>query len=135
MARALRVEDLELPKLRCAPFHSSLDVDPAGTAGAYDAFLCVEVPLPWERDISLSEPFLSLAGAGTAKITAGDGRTVRPQGLVPRPGAEGWTRVLLLERPPAAASDAGGADAGAAGPYQRREWWVLPEEVAGLCSA
>lgn len=131
MARRLDVVgDLDVPKLRCASFHSSLEVDPAGTAGAYDAFLCVEVPLPWERDISSNEPFLSLIGAGTTSVRAPDGRTIRPQGLVPRPGAEGWTRVVFLERP---ALD--GSGPGVAGPYARRQWWLDPVEVPDLCRA
>jgi hypothetical protein len=120
--------DLEIPRMRCAPFHASLGVDPAGTAGAYDVFMCVEVPLPWDRDISSSEPFLSLFGAGAASGLMADGRSVRPQGLVPRPGAEGWRRVLVFERPSRSEQVTGG-------PYRRREWWVQPEEVLDLCRA
>src|SRR5690606_15009661 len=94
MARPLDVvEDLGAPRLRCAPFRSALGVGSAGTAGAYDAFLCVDVPLPWERDISWSEPFRTLVGEGTTSVRAPDGRTIRPQGLVPVPGTEGRTRV------------------------------------------
>lgn len=115
--------DLSIPKLRCASFHESLDAAAIGSAGAYDAFLCVEVPLPWQRDISMDPPFAELMAEGAAAIEAADGRRFRPQGLVPRAGAEGWTRVLLFERP-------GGADAGA---YARREWWLQPDEVVPLC--
>jgi len=127
MVTPLRVVDdgIELPKVRCAAFHTELAVDPVGTAGAYDVFLCVEVPLPWERDISLHEPFLSLLGAGTGSVKDPSGRTIRPQGLVPRPGAEGWTRVLLFEQ----------REGPAAGPYRRREWWLDATEVAELCRA
>jgi hypothetical protein len=125
MVSPLRVveDGIDLPKLRCAPFHAELAVDPVGTAGAYDVFLCVEVPLPWQRDISSNEPFLSLLGAGTASVKDPHGRTIRPQGLVPRPGAEGWTRVLLFAQP----------DGPAAGPYRRREWWLDADEVPELC--
>ena len=127
MVTPLRVaaDGIELPKVRCAAFHAGLDVDPVGTAGAYDVFLCVEVPLPWERDISLHEPFLSLLGAGTGSVKDPSGRTIRPQGLVPRPGAEGWTRVLLFDQP----------DGSEAGPYRRREWWLDATEVPELCRA
>ena len=127
MVSPLRVAEdgIGLPKVRCAPFHAALEVDPVGTAGAHDVFLCVEVPLPWERDISLHEPFLSLLGAGTSSVQDPSGRTIRPQGLVARPGAEGWTRVLLFEQP-------GGPAAGA---YRRREWWLAAEEVPELCRA
>ena len=126
MVAPLRFEEgLQLSKVRCAPFHAALEVDPVGTAGAYDVFLCVEVPLPWERDISHHEPFTGLLGAGVASVTDPAGRTVRPQGLVPRPGAEGWTRVLLFEQPPG----------GPSGPYRRREWWLDPDEVHEMCRA
>ncbi|HTO00463.1 MAG TPA: sucrase ferredoxin [Microthrixaceae bacterium] len=48
------------PKLRCAPFHSALEADPIGSGASYDAYLCVEIPLPWKRDISGNEPFRAL---------------------------------------------------------------------------
>jgi len=130
MARPLDVvEDLGAPRLRCAPFRSALGVGSAGTAGAYDAFLCVDVPLPWERDISWSEPFRTLVGEGTTSVRAPDGRTIRPQGLVPVPGTEGRTRVVFHERP------ASGDGPTVAGPYARREWQVGADEVVDLCRA
>jgi hypothetical protein len=119
-----------IARLRCAPFHSSLGVDPIGTAAAYEVFLCVEVPLPWERDISFSEPFRSVVGEGSASVRLPDGRRLRPQGLVPRPGAEGWRRIVLFERPVAATSDGYPG-----GNYERTEWWVDPAEVEPLCRA
>lgn len=36
----------------CSSFTLANDVDPIGTAGTYDLFLCVEHPLPWPRDVS-----------------------------------------------------------------------------------
>lgn len=128
MGTPLRVaDDVSFERLRCAPFHASLAVDPAGTAGSYDVFLCVEVPLPWQRDVSLHEPFRSMMPAPGASVVGADGRRFRPQGLVSRPGAEGWTRVLLFERPRDSEP--------AAGPYRRREWWLQPAEVEVLCRA
>lgn len=111
------------PKLRCAPFHLAQEADPIGSAGAYDAFLCVEVPLPWGRDISEHEPFHAM-GAG-ASLRGADGRTWRPQGLVPRGDTAGAVRVLAMEQ----------TQRPAAGPYLRREWWVAPERVSSLCRA
>src|SRR5690606_1851052 len=70
---------LELPRVRCAPFHESLQVDPVGSAAHSDAFLCVEVPLPWERDIGMHEPFSSL-------VMKGGPLRWRPLGLVPTEG-------------------------------------------------
>lgn len=110
-------------KVRCAPFHAVQEADPVGSAGAYDAFLCVEVPLPWQRDISMHEPFSSLGA--DASIMGADGRSWRPQGLVPRGDTDGAVRVLAMEQP---------VD-GPRGPYRRREWWVDPVRVAALCRA
>lgn len=120
--------------LRCAPYRASLGVDPVGSAGAYDAFLCVEVPLPWERDISLSEPFRSLVpepGRAVAALVGVDGRRWRPVGLVPRDGDDGGgpadgsgVTVIALEQ-----------DAGAAGvgPLRRSEWRTSAVAVPRLC--
>lgn len=109
-------------RLRCAAFHESTGADPGGTAGHHDAVLCVEVGLPWGRDISEHEPFSTL-GTGPGP----DGRTWRPQGLVPAGDTGGRTRVLAFEQP---ADARGGA---VAAPYERREWWVEPEAVVDLC--
>lgn len=123
MAGPLDVEPLDIARLRCAPFRRSLGAGAAGTAGAYDAFLCVEVPLPWSRDISADEPFRTLFGGVAASFPMPSGRRVRPQAMVPAPGAEGWTRVLFHER-----------TAPGGGPYVRREWWVDAGDAPELCS-
>lgn len=112
---------LEPEVLRCAAFHRGTGASPGGSAGSYDAFLCVEVPLPWGRDISEHQPFAAL-GSGPALIGA-DGRRWRPQGLVP--SVAGSQRVTVL------AAEAGTG----ASPYERREWSVPPAEVAGVCRA
>lgn len=111
------------PAVRCSPYHLALEADPVGTAGAYDGFLCVEVPLPWAQDISEHEPFASLGA--TDVLMGADGRRWRPQGLLPRGGTAGRVRVLAFDqvaRP-------------SAGPYRRREWWVAPDRVGALCAA
>jgi hypothetical protein len=90
--------ELAITSERCSPFRQSFLADPIGSAGAYDAFLCIEVPLPWERDISLHDTFFSLSEHGAAaslqtaehrsnrkpfaSLTGPDGRRWRPQGLV-----------------------------------------------------
>lgn len=90
--------ELAITSERCSPFRQSFLADPIGSAGAYDAFLCIEVPLPWERDISLHDAFFSLSEHGAAEslqtaehrsnrkpfgsLTGPDGRRWRPQGLV-----------------------------------------------------
>lgn len=115
---------LEISKIRCAPFHDGLNADPIGSAGAYDGFLCVEVSAPWERDISLNEPFVSLLD-GAKVATGSDGRVWRPQGLKPRNGHSDVTRLLAFDRP---------IDT-AAGPFRRREWSVPNDRVLALCRA
>lgn len=112
-------------KLRCAPFHLGTGADPIGSAGSYDAFLCVEVPLPWQHDISEHEPYRSLGA--TASIAGADRRSWRPQGLVPRGDTGGLTRVIAMEQP--------SQRDGMAGPYRRREWWVEPAQVLALSTA
>ena len=119
--------ELEIPKARCAPFHQALQVDPIGTAGAYDAFVCVEVPLPWQRDISMNEPFRSLIEQVGTATTGPDGRRWRPQGVVAEPtdaaGEARPTRVTAYEQ-------RAGADG--VGAFERREWLVAPQRVVEL---
>ncbi len=126
----------EQPRIRCGPFHEAEGADPVGSAGHYDAFLVVEVPLPWGRDISMSEPFATLAGGEvTAALVGADGRRWRPVGVVPPGpvGAEG-VRVTAHERPaPVGGGSASAPGSHHAGPYRRREWTVPPAELVGLC--
>lgn len=136
---------IQIPKLRCSPFHSSLAVDPIGTAASYDAYLCVEVPLPWQRDISMSEPFASLCDPPAASITGGDGRRWRPQGLVPAnqsgrdgPGWERPVRVTAWEQEPHANRDPDesfGPGGSAVGPLRRTDWNVDPTDSVTLLRA
>ena len=102
-------------RLRCAEFHQALEVDPVGSAADSDAFLCVEVPLPWERDIGLHEPFAST-------VMAGGPLTWRPLGLVPADPAGGGRRVLVYAP-------------GERGLLERREWVVDAGDLSALCAA
>ncbi|MGB3410402.1 MAG: sucrase ferredoxin [Microthrixaceae bacterium] len=115
--------------LRCAPFHEALEVDPIGSGGCYDAYLCVEIPLPWERDISGNEPFVGLCKAPAASIVGADGRKWRPQGLVPDAGRGALVQVLAFEQPERARTGRAGSS------FERREWLVPPEIVSELCAA
>jgi hypothetical protein len=118
--------ELEIAKVRCAPFHEALGVDPIGSAGAYDAFLMVEVPLPWDRDVSTNEPFRSLLELVGAKALGPDGRRWRPQAVVRARDAE-QVRVTAYEQDPTAGAPRG--------PYRRREWDVPAADLLALCRA
>ena len=129
MSLSVESSQLAMPSLRCAPFHASMGADPGGTAGAYEGFLMVEIPLPWGHDISASEPFASLMGGVAPFVSGPDGRRWRPQGLVPRnsPGqleSLDGVVVLAFDRP-----------LGVAGPYRRRKWTCEPTAVESLCAA
>lgn len=152
---------VQIPKLRCSPFHSSLGVDPVGTAADYDGYLCVEVPLPWQRDITMSEPFSSLCDPPVAFLLGADGRRWRPQGLVPRPrddregGATIRTvRVTTWQQAgaspgvePTGTAQASGSDPvrptstgdgspeGSVGPLQRSDWLVDATDTLALLEA
>lgn len=59
---------------RCAQVTRQLGVDPVGTAGTYDRFVLVEVPLPWPADIA-DHPLLGAVGtvpATTVLAVCGD---------------------------------------------------------------
>jgi hypothetical protein len=119
--------DLVIPRVRCAPFHGSQVADPVGSAGAYDAFLFVDIPLPWERDIGMHEPFRSIAADGGGAAGSAAGVRWRPMGAVPHADARGdLVRVVAHERPLEAAGLA---------PYERREWSVPPDDLELLCRA
>jgi hypothetical protein len=80
------------PDLRCTTQARGAGLQPTGTAGTYDAFLLVEVPLPWPKEVT---DHAALAGVD---VTAG----TRMQGVVPSPDrvAEGESLVVLHRRPP-----------------------------------
>src|SRR5690349_20479774 len=117
---------LDLARIRCATFHEALQVDPVGSAAHSDAFLCVEVPLPWERDIGLHEPFASLdMGGGRHRW--------RPLGLVPAEASTDIRRVLAY-LPAAADGSADGSPDGGFTSLTLREWAVAADHLSALCT-
>lgn len=129
-------DDLVITKLRCAPLHEAMAVDPIGSAGAYDAFLCVEVPLPWDREVTLAAPFRSILAAHRS-ATGPDGRVWRPQAIVaphrvgePAAPAPARVRVTAYEQP--AETRTGHERLSCAESFVRREWLVAPERVVEL---
>lgn len=133
---------IQIPKLRCSPFHSSLGVDPIGSAASHDAYMCADVPLPWQRDISMSEPFASLCDPPAASILGDDGRRWRPQGLVPRKvtrdrGGEPPARVRITtweqrEHPDNDATAPTQRNSDAVGPLRRSDWTVDESDSVAL---
>lgn len=111
---------VETPRrdLRCSTQARDGDTDPAGTAAAADAFLLVEVPLPWPKEIT-DHPALSGLGAVAGELGA------RVQGVVPDTGSRhGARRVTLYSRP---------------GPlfdgYERREVVGAEDELVQSCTS
>ena len=84
------VDPTEPVDLRCASQAREMEVDPGGTAAAADAFLLVEVPLPWPKEIT-DHP--SLEGANDVGA--------RVQGVVPSEltATTGEYAVTLYRRP------------------------------------
>jgi hypothetical protein len=75
--------------LRCSAWARTVDLDPGGTAGSYDGYLVVDLPLPWPRDVSEIPEV-----AGLSDLLAGSG--LRIQAAVP--ADEGRRRVALYSR-------------------------------------
>lgn len=112
-----------MERIRCAAFRSASGADPIGTAAHHRAFLCATVPLPWDRDISMSAPFSELGGAPV--LTGARGRAWRAQGLAP---ADADTATVLAFVAPTEAD-------GTVGAFRRAEWRVDPGRVTALCRA
>jgi hypothetical protein len=107
--------------LRCSPQARAGGTEPLGTAAAADAFLLVEVPLPWPADVADHA-----ALAGVPEVAAGLG--ARLQAVVPAtppvPGGPTLAQVVLHRRPP--------------GPfrrYERREVVVPLADLVAGCAA
>ena len=82
-------------ELRCATQTESRGVDPIGTAPAYDAYVLVEVPLPWPSaitDHALLTDVVTAIGASGVKATV--------LGLVPDHDEAGRHRVIVYRREP-----------------------------------
>lgn len=58
------------PALGCAPATRALDVDPIGTAGTYERFVLVEMPMPWPPDIGDHPLFTEAGKVGDARVLA-----------------------------------------------------------------
>jgi hypothetical protein len=104
--------------LRCSAQARGARLDPLGTAGSYDGFVLVEVPLPWPKEIT-DHP--SLAGIGSV---VPDG--FRVQGLVPSPELLAAGQTLVVEHRRAAGHFTG---------YERREVLTPLGGVIGAIAA
>jgi hypothetical protein len=82
------------PDLRCSLQSRHAGADPVGTAGVYDAYALVEVPLPWPREIT-EHPLLAEVVAAVAAA----GVETRILGLVPDRDDETRHRVIVYRRP------------------------------------
>jgi hypothetical protein len=100
----------------CAQWTREHQVDPIGTIGSYRAFLLLEWPLPWPRDIGEIPELQPLAG----KLSHAHGRL---QALVPDQ-RDGESRRAVLYR----------ADPGAFTAYRRTEAVGPPHEIVSLAS-
>ena len=104
----------------CSDWARSQDLSPIGSAGHYQGYLLVEVPLPWPADIS---EIAELAGVAELALRAG----LRLQAIAPgadsRPagGTADQPRRLIYY---------GTARPGWAGPLRRRERLAGPERCA-----
>ena len=77
----------------CAQWTREHQVDPVGTIGSYRAFLLVEWPLPWPKDLGQIPELQTV----TRKLSQAEGRL---QGLVPDERAEGGRRAVLYRADP-----------------------------------
>ncbi len=103
---------------RCSGFAREQDLDPAGSAGSYEGFALVEIPLPWPREIT-EHPAL----VPVAPLLKDAG--VRVQGLVPGDAsAPGSRRLVWFSRPDDAFDR-----------YRGTAWSVADDRVAGALSA
>lgn len=97
--------------LRCSRVAQAAGFGARGTASAAEAFVLVELPLPWPAKVEahpLVAPLLPLLEAHGARL----------QALVPE-GEAGTTRVVVYVRPPGPFSK-----------YTRRELVVAPPELS-----
>lgn len=114
--------------LRCSTWTRENGVDPIGTAGSYRAFLMVEWPLPWPRDmgdipaLGSLRPALKAARARLQGLAAAGRQAGRGS-----PGAGERRRLMLYQ----AEEQAPGSFVR----YRRREMEVPAEEVAAAAEA
>jgi hypothetical protein len=82
-------------ELRCSAQTLERGIDPIGTATNYDAYLLVEVPLPWPSAIG-DHPLL----ADVAAAIATSGWRAQVLGLVPDHERNDQHRIIAYRRPP-----------------------------------
>lgn len=123
--------------MRCAPFHEAQAADPIGSAGCYDGFLVVDVALPWDREVTAAEPFLSMLDGPTGSAVAGDGSRWRPLARVPptRAVAAGGSRITEHRAAIESVRLVDGSVVELRGPYMWRQWIVAPEDVSTFARA
>ena len=100
----------------CAQWTREHQVDPVGTIGSYRAFLLLEWPLPWPRDIGEVPELQTLA----RRLSHAHGRL---QALVPDERDGGSRKAVLYH-----------ADPGPFVTYRRTEVVGPPEEIVSLAS-
>ncbi|MGE3620396.1 MAG: sucrase ferredoxin [Acidimicrobiia bacterium] len=85
------IEAPEAADHRCSPWTAAEGVDPIGSAGRYDAFLLVEAPLPWPKDVG-GIPALARAAeaGGTTRVLAVPPHSERPHA---RTAVTAWRRT------------------------------------------
>lgn len=98
--------------LRCATQARAMGADPGGTAVASNAFLLLELPLPWPHDIG-DHPSVQAAAADIAAIGA------RTQGVVPPRDDATQAQAVLYS-----------CDPDAFGSYVRRDACLDAEDLA-----
>lgn len=123
--------------MRCAPFHESQAADPIGSAGCYDGFLVVDVPLPWDREVTAAEPFRTMLDGPTSAALAADGSRWRPLARVPPTEAIAAGGSRITEH--CAVIESVRLDDGTAvdlrGPYRWRQWIVSSDDVMTFARA
>jgi len=82
-------------ELRCSTQTQTRHVDPIGTASTYDAYVLVEVPLPWPPAIG-DHPLLG----AVARAIEGSGWRAQVLGLVPDHDEPDQHRIVVHRRPP-----------------------------------
>jgi hypothetical protein len=106
----------------CSDWARSQDLSPIGSAGHYQGYLLVEVPLPWPPDIS---EIAELTGVAQLALRAG----LRLQAIAPGATAVAGTAGGAVDQPRRLIYY-GPARPGRAGPLRRRERLVGPEAEA-----
>jgi len=82
-------------ELRCASQTLERGIDPTGTAPAYDAYVLVEVPLPWPAAVT-DLPLL----ADVVRAIDASGWNATVLGVVPEHDEPGVHQVVVHRRPP-----------------------------------